>query len=165
MQSDKKRIHFKIGDTLSIAGFGVNKQDFNYKVAEKDTPVFSGSDDVIAKARVERKKEEGKRIQLELKECKSEDCYIIGFMHEYTNKKPKIAFEFFKKACNDNYGSSCFSVGMSYQLGKEVAKNHNLEEKYYQKACKLGVKEACGKLGYSSSRALLGGMHTFKIND
>jgi hypothetical protein len=41
MQSAKRRIHFKIGDTLSITGFGIDNQDFNYKTIENTQPMFA----------------------------------------------------------------------------------------------------------------------------
>ncbi|MBW5290913.1 MAG: hypothetical protein Rsou_1055 [Candidatus Ruthia sp. Asou_11_S2] len=46
MQSSKKRIHFKIGDTLSVVGFGIDNTDFNYAVNNVNTPVFAGDDNI-----------------------------------------------------------------------------------------------------------------------
>ena len=125
MQSSKKRIHFKIGDTLSIIGFGFENQDFNYPVIATDTPIFSGNKNIeetkkqvlhnsirgielaikdgntnlvqqlsvkinkqlpnaFSSKQVESYHNKAFKIQgkkIELKECKSRDCYKIGRKH------------------------------------------------------------------------------------
>lgn len=47
------------------------------------------------------------------------------------------------KACNLKSGTSCMQVAFAYTQGVGVKKNLNQASAYYNKACKLGLKDAC----------------------
>ena len=77
--------------------------------------------------------------------CKMGDaraCNSIGYKL-FRNKKYLEAIEYYKKACDLNFGISCLSLGNIYYKEKYKMRDMNKSVNYYKKACDLNVSTAC----------------------
>jgi TPR repeat protein len=52
-----------------------------------------------------------------------------------------------EEACKAKDGASCRSLGILYQVGKDIAQSNNNAKTYYFKACQLKDSEGCILLG------------------
>jgi len=66
-----------------------------------------------------------------------EACYMAGYLSYKTNLPKALAL--FEKACKHNHAQSCLALGI-------LSTNKTEKKNYYKKACKLGIKKACGML-------------------
>jgi len=82
-------------------------------------------------------------------------CYLLGSNYElgslvYPQNKRKamiyynIVIEENKLSCNSGSGSACFKLALDYSE-RGLLYNSVDSKKYFEKACKLGIKNACGR--------------------
>ncbi len=74
-------------------------------------------------------------------------CTLVGAFYREgygITKNFKKAFEYFAKACKLNNAKGCYALAVLYNEG--VAKDEKQMTESLKKACKLGLKEACGIL-------------------
>lgn len=76
-------------------------------------------------------------------------CVNYGVMWEKQQadliQNPEAIISLFITACDHEYGMGCYFAALSFEQGKIVRKNPQMTEHYYEKACTLGVSEACSK--------------------
>jgi len=73
---------------------------------------------------------------------------MIGIMYSNgygVQEDQKKALFYVKKSCNNkkSYPKACYYAGDYYEKGIAVKKNYETAKKYYEKACKAGIKESC----------------------
>ncbi len=72
-------------------------------------------------------------------------CFNVGVVNEkqLTPPKPKVAAEFYEKACDAKYFKACTNLGSLYLQGVGVAKNPTKARRLYKRACDGGDEVAC----------------------
>lgn len=60
--------------------------------------------------------------------------------------------ELYQKACDRGYMPGCFSLGISYDVGRGVKQDYFKASKLFQKACDGGYMKGCFNLGNSYVR-------------
>ena len=77
-------------------------------------------------------------------------CTFLGLTYSEKNGDPKLAAEYFKKACDSGDGlssPSCYMLGKQYFNGQGVQHDLTLASAYWKKACDLGSGVSCFMLG------------------
>ena len=86
---------------------------------------------------------------------KGEYCFSLGWSYAngkngYTKDYSK-AIDFYRKACDLDYGPACNNLGVLYANGEGINKNVPIARIYYDKACKLNNEQGCSNLRNSGS--------------
>ena len=83
------------------------------------------------------------------------NCFSLGWNYAkgkngYTKDYSK-AIDFYRKACDLDYGPACNNLGVLYANGEGINKNVPIARIYYDKACKLNNEQGCSNLRNSGS--------------
>ena len=84
------------------------------------------------------------------------NCFSLGWNYAkgkngYTKDYSK-AIDFYRKACDLDYGPACNNLGVLYANGEGINKNVPIARIYYDKACKLNNEQGCSNLRNSATQ-------------
>ena len=67
---------------------------------------------------------------------------------EFKDKNYTRALQYCEKACSQNDGLDCTSLGVLYAKGLGVKQDYKQAKTYFEKACSLNDGEGCIRLGW-----------------